>query len=103
MIPHDTNNSPSDSRLSVRRNTDRETDYEAIGLPTHNPFHWQQFKPVPVLTQKEQRAFDTEERNRASARKRSAEVRAAKKLALRVNPESSLCKPHTPNSTIARR
>ena len=80
----------------------RSTDFEALGLPTHSPFHWQQYKPVPVLTQKEQRALATAQRNREGAAARKKREREKLK-ATRVNPENYVCKPHVANSTLARR
>ncbi len=58
-----------------------EYDHPRFGIPNQSPFDVQWSKPSPVLTQKEQRAVATIERNRASARKRSAEILAAKKAA----------------------
>lgn len=60
-----------------------EYDHPRFGIPNQSPFDVQWSKPSPVLTQKEQRALATLERNRASARKRSAEILAAKKATRR--------------------
>ncbi len=73
---------------------------DVIDTLTPSPFNWRIYTPEPPpLSDKEARDLATAQRNRESARVRSAVRRAA----TRVNPQSDVCQPFMPKSVTTSR